>query len=216
MNKFPFARFFNNGPLFYPDGGGAGGGEGDKTFTQADLDRIVGERLTREREKYKDYDTYKEKAGKYDESEANKLSEQEKLKKERDEANEKSTAALTTANKRLVTAELKLQAAAQGVPADRLAAVTKLTDLSSVNVDDNGDVSGVKEAIEACLKANAFLLAGVAGGSNLEGNPAGNKGAQVNPWKKETFNLTQQAKLIKENLDMAKTMAAAAGVKLEI
>lgn len=61
------------------DGGGAGSGSGgagdgggqgeggkngdgkssDKTFTQADLERIVGERLTRERSKYGDYDQLK-------------------------------------------------------------------------------------------------------------------------------------------------------------
>ena len=38
-------------------------------FTQADLDRIVKDRLTREREKYGDYDALKEKADKFDEIE---------------------------------------------------------------------------------------------------------------------------------------------------
>ncbi|MEU5950333.1 DUF4355 domain-containing protein [Micromonospora sp. NPDC047465] len=43
------------------DGGNAGG-----TFTQADVDRIVRERLAREREKYADYDELKSKAGEAD------------------------------------------------------------------------------------------------------------------------------------------------------
>lgn len=43
---------------------GAGGQE--KTFTQAQVDAIIGERLSSEREKYADYETLKEKAGKYD------------------------------------------------------------------------------------------------------------------------------------------------------
>lgn len=38
-------------------------------FTQADLDRIVKDRLTREREKYGDYDALKAKADKFDEIE---------------------------------------------------------------------------------------------------------------------------------------------------
>lgn len=38
-------------------------------FTQADLDRIVKDRLTREREKYGDYDALKAKAEKFDEIE---------------------------------------------------------------------------------------------------------------------------------------------------
>lgn len=45
----------------------------EKTFTQAELDRIVGERLAREREKYSDYEAIKEKASKLDSiEEANK------------------------------------------------------------------------------------------------------------------------------------------------
>lgn len=39
----------------------------DKTFTQTDVDKIVGDRLQRERSKYSDYEALKEKAGKYDE-----------------------------------------------------------------------------------------------------------------------------------------------------
>ena len=42
-------------------------GEETKTFTQADVDKIVGDRLQRERSKYSDYEAFKEKADKYDE-----------------------------------------------------------------------------------------------------------------------------------------------------
>lgn len=41
----------------------------EKTFTQAELDAVIGERLSRERAKYADYDTLKEKAIKFDEAE---------------------------------------------------------------------------------------------------------------------------------------------------
>lgn len=45
----------------------------EKTFTQADVDKIVTERLTRERVKYSDYEDLKNKAAKLDEiEEANK------------------------------------------------------------------------------------------------------------------------------------------------
>ena len=46
------------------------GGAAEKTFTQAELDQIVKERLTREHEKYRDFETLKEKAAKLDEIEA--------------------------------------------------------------------------------------------------------------------------------------------------
>ena len=41
--------------------------EQERTFTQADVDKIVAERLTRERAKYADYETLSKKAAKVDE-----------------------------------------------------------------------------------------------------------------------------------------------------
>ncbi|WNM68300.1 scaffolding protein [Mycobacterium phage Tierra] len=67
----------NESPAETPEGG-AGGESGDKggdkggagidgkTFTQADVDRIAGERALRERQKYADYDDLKVKAGELD------------------------------------------------------------------------------------------------------------------------------------------------------
>jgi len=44
---------------------------------------------------------------------------------------------------------------------------------------------------------------------------AGSSGSadRRNPFKKESFNLTEQSKLIRENPDLAKRMQAAAGVQ---
>lgn len=50
----------------------------EKTFTQAELDAIVKDRLKRDREKYADYDALKEKAAKFDEIEAANKTELEK------------------------------------------------------------------------------------------------------------------------------------------
>lgn len=50
----------------------------DKTFTQAELDQIISERLKREREKYHDYDALKEKAQKLDQIEEDAKSELQK------------------------------------------------------------------------------------------------------------------------------------------
>lgn len=49
-----------------------------KTFTQEELDKIVGERLQRERQKYADYDDLKTKAAKFDEQEEANKSELQK------------------------------------------------------------------------------------------------------------------------------------------
>jgi hypothetical protein len=53
--------------------------DGDKTFTQAELDKIVDERLKRERAKYTDYDDLKAKAARAEKLEDEKKSGDQKL-----------------------------------------------------------------------------------------------------------------------------------------
>lgn len=69
----------------------------EKTFTQAELDAIVGERLKRDRAKYADYEDMKAKAEKYDQmEEANKSELQKAI--ERSEALQTELDALKNAN----------------------------------------------------------------------------------------------------------------------
>ena len=56
----------------------------EKTFTQAEVDAIVGDRLKRERGKWSDYDALKEKANKYDQMEEANKSELQKIIEARD------------------------------------------------------------------------------------------------------------------------------------
>ena len=56
----------------------------ERTFTQAEMDSIIGERLKRAREKYADYDELKAKAAKFDEAEEASKSELQKAVEERD------------------------------------------------------------------------------------------------------------------------------------
>lgn len=56
----------------------------EKTFTQAEVDAIVGDRLKRERGKWSDYDALKEKASKYDQMEEANKSELQKAIEARD------------------------------------------------------------------------------------------------------------------------------------
>lgn len=69
-----------------PEGGD--GKEPEKTLTQEQVNKIVEERLARERQKYADYDDLKTKAAEYDKLEESKKSEEQKLL-ERIEAAEK-------------------------------------------------------------------------------------------------------------------------------
>lgn len=84
-------RTNNDGSNTGNDGGGTGGapqgtnndgqgqGAGDRSFNQADVDRIVADRLAREKGKFADYDDVKAKAAQYDEYQASQQTDLEKL-----------------------------------------------------------------------------------------------------------------------------------------
>lgn len=88
-----------------------------KTFTQAELDAIVGERLGRLKAKYADYDELKQKASAYDEAAEASKSELQKAVEERD----RLKAELDRLKAEAERAEAVAKAAAEhGVDADLL------------------------------------------------------------------------------------------------
>ena len=74
------------------------GGNQERTFTQAELDAILSDRITRERAKYADYDEMKEKAAKFDASEEASKSELQKAQ-ERAQALQQQIDTMTKADK---------------------------------------------------------------------------------------------------------------------
>lgn len=127
------------------------------------------------------------------------------------EANRKAQEAEQKANQRLINAEVKLLAAEMGlIDAD---AALALMDKANVEVDESGNVIGVKEALEALVETKPWLKKAEAKPVGSGTNPPGAGGAEPNPWKKETFNLTQQAKILRENPALAARLKAEAGVK---
>lgn len=75
----------------------------------------------------------------------------------------------------------------------------------------------IKQRIEEMKAdpATAMLFEGASYGAGSHNTPGGT-GTTVNPWKEDTFNLTEQGKLVRENPDLAKSLAAKAGKKLNI
>lgn len=93
--------------------------------TQADLDRIVGERLARERAKFAGYDDYKAKAEKYDAAQQADMTELQRAQAALDEVKADRDAArieLTVAQHDALRARV---AAAKGVPAHRISGDTE-------------------------------------------------------------------------------------------
>ncbi|RAU96833.1 scaffolding protein [Paenibacillus sp. YN15] len=170
----------------------------EKTFTQAELDALIADRLGRERKKYADYDELKTKLTALEQAEEERkktqMSEQERLQAERDEALRKASEAeasvsakVTAANQRLISAEFRTLAREANVPADRIAAALKLADLSGADVDDEGNVSGVKEAVEALVAANPYLA------EKTQPKPIGGAGGGGEPTDKTKEQLLKEA-----------------------
>ncbi len=152
----------------------------DKTFTQQELDRVVTERLARQKAQFADYDDLRSKASKWQRLEDEQKSAADKmaeklavLQRERDEA-------IQQANDRLLRAAFIAEAALANVahPED----VFALADVAGVTIDAQGVVHGAAEAVKVVVDAgrvplvvspqnrpSAPRLDGGAGGGNRSG-----------------------------------------------
>jgi hypothetical protein len=126
--------------------------------SQADLDRMISERVARERAKYGDYNDLKAKAARLDQIEQANASETEKAVKAARE--EGRAEVLKTANERLVNAEVRALAAAAKFrdPTDAIAQLAAR--LGEVKVGDSGEVDGtaVKALLDELATAKPYLL----------------------------------------------------------
>ncbi|WP_342480054.1 phage scaffolding protein [Paenibacillus sp. FSL L8-0340] len=95
--------------------------------------------------------------------------------------------------------------------------VAGLLDKTKIELDDSGAVKGgLEDQVKALRESKGFLFVEKEpettpkpkGWTPPEGKPKGSD-SQINPWKKETFNLTDQGRIIRENPDLAKQMQAA-------
>ena len=122
-----------------------------RTFTQAEMDAIIGDRLKRERAKYADYDELAKKAKAYDEAEEASKSELQKAVEERD----KYKAEIEKLQAERERAEKVAKVAAEkGVDAALLARMAG-------DVDENAEF--LRKQLEAKPKYDAVHDAGEAG-----------------------------------------------------
>jgi len=129
-------------------------------FTQEQVDAFFAERLEREKrklaKKYADYDVLKKQADELAQLREAEKSELEKLADKLAEEQKARMEAENLATERLIRAEIQSQAASLGFvsPAHAWA----LLDLADINVDAEGKVAGVVEALEALAKEHPYLL----------------------------------------------------------
>lgn len=141
------------------------------TMTQEELDALIGREKGRVKNKYADYNEIKAKLDEFtkveEERKQSEMTEVEKLQAQLQkfetnarEAEEAKAKALESANKRLIKSEFKLLASSKdfGVRKDALDDAFVLADLSSVEVDEDGNVTGVQEALESLKKSKSYLF----------------------------------------------------------
>lgn len=83
--------------------------------------------------------------------------------------------------------------------------------LDKFTFDKDGKPIGVDDVLKPMREASPHLFKSEGGGYNPAGG--GNPPAK-NPFAKDTWNMTEQGKLFRENPAQARQLAAAAGVKL--
>ncbi|MBR2257638.1 MAG: hypothetical protein IJ899_09990 [Blautia sp.] len=99
-----------------------GATQGEKTFTQEQVNAIVGDRVKQERSKYLDYESLKEKAAKFDAAEEANKTELQKATEKADALQKELDALKAEGAVRQIREEV---ATANGVPASLLSGTTK-------------------------------------------------------------------------------------------
>ena len=165
------------------------GGQPDvgRTFTQADVDAVVKDRLARAKrstaEKYADYDALKASAAKLAEIEEANKTEAEKVLG-RIEAAEAALAESKADNERLaqertdalIQSSVVAKATALGFrdPADAVS----MLDMTALTLQDDGTVEGADEALTALSEAKPYLLTDTAPHPRLGPTAPGRASAQ--------------------------------------
>ncbi|MCI1750919.1 MAG: phage scaffolding protein [Megasphaera cerevisiae] len=93
--------------------------------------------------------------------------------------------------------------------------VSRLFDKTKLILGEDGKVTGLDDQVKALTESKPFLFK-PAGGKPAYSPNGGGDGSAKNPFAKDSFNLTEQGRLYRENPEQAQAMAAEAGVTLSI
>lgn len=136
----------------------------------------------------------------------------EELQKQVKEYKEKVVSLETAAANTRKEYALKEKLTAAGV-LDADYVIYKQGGVDKFTFDKDGSPVGVDDVVKPLKESSPHLFKseGQAGGYKPNG---GENPPAINPWKKDSFNLTEQGRIYKENPTQAKEMAAAAGVTI--
>lgn len=108
-----------------------------------------------------------------------------------------------------------LEGALKGANVRNAKAVKALLNLENVKLDGE-NLLGLKEQLDSLKESDSYLFVEEQKPQFSGIKPTdGSKPTQgYNPWKKDSFNLTDQGKIFKENPEQAKQLMAEAGVNI--
>lgn len=135
----------------------------------------------------------------------------EKIKKYEEQIRIMQTEAANTAKSYALKAKLT---EAGALDSDYL--IYKQGGLDKFNFDKDGNPIGIDDVLKPLRESLPHLFKTESKSNGY--NPAGGSGSGdiVNPWKKESFNMTEQGRILKNDPVQAKQLASAAGVTLNI
>lgn len=134
-----------------------------RTFSQDDLDRIVKDRLARQKSQFADYEDLKAKAARLDEVEAANLSELEKAQKAAADAAAELDRIRTEAQEARLTAAILAEVAKADRKVVDPEAALRLLDRSTLELGEDGVPTNTADAVDALLEARPFLVSSVGG-----------------------------------------------------
>jgi len=107
--------------------------------------------------------------------------------------------------------DFAIEKALTAAKAKNAKAVKALLDMEKVKLDGE-QLLGLDDQLKALKESDPYLF-GESGKVGSGTNPPGAGNPEVNPWKPETFNLTLQGQILREDPAKATRMKAEAGVK---
>ncbi len=153
--------------------------EPERTFSQADIDRIVQDRLARDRKDRPSEDevaAWKDKATKFDELEAANQSDLEKAQAKIADLERQATDAAASAQEHRLRAAVVAEAAKKNV-VDPDAALA-LLDRAALEFDGDGSPKNIAQAMDSLLEARPYLVASGGERGNADQGARGGSGVK--------------------------------------
>jgi len=97
--------------------------------------------------------------------------------------------------------------------AKNVKAAKALVDTEKVSLDDDGNLIGLDEQLKQIKEENDYLFGPDLRGNRTDDTQSTPPAVKNNPWKKESLNLTEQGRILKEDPKLAERLKSEAGVK---